>query len=106
MKLFKRVTSMCLLAAILFGFLSGVTLPKTNAAGGTSNPVKDENGNAVVNLLENMNADFEQIPVIPNWTSMYGVSQSTDHLYDDGGLWSLELADHSSSEAIFTESGK
>ena len=106
MKHFKRATSICLLAAILLGFLSGISFANVSAAGGTSNPVTDEKGNAVINLLADKNGDFEQIPVIPNWSSMYGVSQSTDHLYDDGGLWSLELADNSATEAIWSQSDK
>ncbi|MBE6958303.1 MAG: hypothetical protein E7447_04045, partial [Ruminococcaceae bacterium] len=102
----KRIISLCLLATMLLGLFSGIPALSISAVGGTSNPVVDEDGKEVINLMADMNPDFEQVPVIPGWSTMYGISQSTQHVYDDGGVWSLKMADNSASEALWSQSDK
>ena len=107
MKQFKRVTSLFLLLAMLLGLVGGVPLMTTSAAQEDSNVVTDENGNPVVNLLKGqINYDFEEVPAIPGWSMMEGVAQSEEHLYEDGGIWAMLLADSSSSAAVWSISDK
>ena len=107
MKQFKRITSLVLLLAMFFGLVNGVVFQTTSAAEEDSNVVVDENGNPVVNLLKGeINYDFEEVPAIPGWSMMDGVAQSETHLYDDGGIWALLLADSSSSAAVWSISDK
>jgi len=106
---YKRLTALSLLLAMLVGVFAGVPILTTSAAGTTSQPATDIDGNPIVNLMENMeNVDpcFDNPPVIPGWSTMYGISQSDDHLYDDGGLWSMQMADTSSEESLYSISDK
>ena len=106
MKQFKRLMSMCLLLAMFLGLFAGVPFVSTSAAGANSEPATDIDGNPIVNLMADLNPNFDQVPVIPGWTTMDGISQSNDHLVDDGGAWSLEMADTSSTEALWSMSDK
>lgn len=105
MKQFKRVTALSLLLVMVLGLFAGIPVLTTSAAETGSNTVTDVNGNPVVNLLDDKNWNFNDV-TIPGWSVMEGVAQCDEHLYDDGGIWALKLADSSASDAIWSISDK
>ena len=104
MQIFKRMTALCLFLALVLGLFGGIPFVSTTAA--SNETQTDINGNPIINLMKDMNADFNQVPTIPGWSTMDGISQSDEHLYDDGGLWSLMLSDTSSSKSLWSISDK
>ena len=104
MKQFKRVTALSLLLAMVLGLFGGIPFVTTSAA--NSEPFTDVDGKPVINLLEDKNWSFDNGVTIPGWSVMEGVAQSDEHLYNDGGLWSMLLADSSSSAAVWSISDK
>lgn len=99
--LFKRVTSAVLLFAMVLGLLGGIPFPSSSAA----EPQVDANGNVIVNLMEGLNADFEEFS-IPGWSVMTGISQSDEQLYGAGSTWALKLSDTSSKGSLWSISDK
>ena len=104
MQIFKRMTALCLFLALVLGLFGGISFISTTVAGAA--PQTDIDGNPIVNLMKDMNPDFNQVPTIPGWSTMDGISQSDEHLYDDGGLWSLMLSDTSSTTSLWSISDK
>lgn len=101
---FIRVTALSLLVAMVLGLFGGVPFVSTAAA--SSQPQTDIDGNPIVNLMEDMNPSFDQVPVIPGWSTMEGISQSNDHLYGETSTWALKLSDSSSSSSLWSMSDK
>ena len=106
MKQLKRSMAVCLLLAMVLGLFGGIPFVTTSASGTATDVETDIDGNPIVNLMEDMNPDFNQVPVIPGWSTAEGISQSDEHLYDDGGTWSLMLSDTSATESLSTMSDK
>lgn len=105
MKQFQRITSLCLLCALVLSMFGGIPIVVTSTANESTNVQTDIDGNPVINLLEDKNWSFDAL-TIPGWSVMKGVAQCDDHLYDDGGVWALKLADNSSTEAVWSVSDK
>ena len=105
MKILNRVTSWALLFALVLGLFGGIPMLTTDASAAGSEPVTDVNGNPVVNLIGDKNVTFDKL-TIPGWSVMEGVAQGDEHLYNDGGLWALKLADTSNTKAIWSISDK
>ena len=101
---FIRVTALSLLVAMVLGLFGGVPFVSTAAA--SSQPQTDIDGNPIVNLMEDMNPSFDQVPVIPGWSTMEGISQSNDYLYGETSTWALKLSDSSSSSSLWSMSDK
>ena len=97
---FKRFTALCVLAATLLGLVGGVPMPINTSAANT-----DADGNTIVNLLDGKNPSFEEY-TIPGWSTMAGVVQSDEHIYGEGGTWSLKLCDTSATSSIWSQSDK
>ena len=97
-QIFKRFTAICVLAATLLGLVGGVPMPINTSAANT-----DADGNTIVNLLDGKNPSFEEY-TIPGWSTMAGVVQSDEHIYGEGGKWSLKLCDTSASSSIWSQS--
>ena len=100
---FKRATSVCLLVAMVLGLFGGIPILTTSAAG--SNTATDIEGNPIVNLMEGMNASFEEYS-IPGWSTMEGVVQADDCTYGEGTSWALKLNDSKDDASTWAMSAK
>ena len=97
----RRTTALLLLMAMITGLFGGIPFAvNTSAAMDT-----DADGNKIVNLLDGKNPSFEEY-TIPGWSTMAGVVQSDEHLYGEGGTWSLKLCDASATSSIWSQSDK
>ena len=83
---FKRVIALSLLVALVLGLFGGIPILTTSASSTDSGANTDIDGNPIVNLMEGMNASFEEYS-IPGWSVMEGVVQSDEQLYGEGGSW-------------------
>lgn len=102
---FKRVIASSLLVALVLGLFGGIPILTTSASSTDSGANTDIDGNPIVNLMEGMNASFEEYS-IPGWSVMEGVVQSDEQLYGEGGSWALKLNDSADNASTWSMSDK
>ena len=102
---FKRVTALSLLVALVLGLFGGIPILTTSAASTDPSANTDIEGNPIVNLMEGMNASFEEYS-IPGWSVMDGVIQSDEQIYGQGTSWALKLNDSKDNASTWSMSDK
>ena len=60
---FKRTVALSLLVALVLGLFGGVPILTTSASSTGSGANTDIEGNPIVNLMEGMNASFEEFSI-------------------------------------------
>lgn len=99
----RRITALSLLVALVIGMFGGISFISTSVSGAET--ATDIEGNPIVNLMDGMNADFEEY-TIPGWSVMEGVVQSDEQLYGEVGSWALKLNDSSKTKSTWSMSDK